>query len=329
MLLLSRHHSMMLSPAPASRVLIPSPGRQNSTGPWMSARRVCHAPLYWHTPTQLLHWHSSRTPPLLPWVPYCSNGLTTLGLLLQETQSDTAEMQSLRSRTVAIYEAVKHFHHMLEAHHIIILTDHKPITYAFQQKRDKYSLRQFNHLDFITQFISDIRQVSGQNNVADALSRVESITAPPSYDILAASQDTDDELRIRLALNTALRLEKQHIPGTTVSIYCDTSARKHRPYVPAALHLQVFQSVHILLHPGTKAMVKLIAQRFVWPGIQKDCRTWARACQACQRSKVCLHSVTPVGDFTLPTARFLHVHIDLVGPLPTSAGYTYCMPHCS
>jgi hypothetical protein len=32
-----------------------------------------------------------------------------------------------------------------------------------------------------------------------------------------------------------------------------------------------------------------------------------------------------VGDFTLPTARFLHVHIDLIGPLLTSAGYTYCL----
>jgi cleavage and polyadenylation specificity factor subunit 1 len=32
-----------------------------------------------------------------------------------------------------------------------------------------------------------------------------------------------------------------------------------------------------------------------------------------------------VGDFTLPAARFLHVHIDLVGPLTTSAGYTYCL----
>jgi cleavage and polyadenylation specificity factor subunit 1 len=32
-----------------------------------------------------------------------------------------------------------------------------------------------------------------------------------------------------------------------------------------------------------------------------------------------------VGDFTLPAARFLHIHIDLVGPPPTSAGYTYCL----
>jgi cleavage and polyadenylation specificity factor subunit 1 len=70
-------------------------------------------------------------------------------------------------------------------------------------------------------------------------------------------------------------------------------------------------------------MVNLVAQRFVWPGIQKDCRTWARACQVCHCSRVSRHAVTPVGDFTLLSPRFLHVHIDLVGPLPTSAGYIY------
>jgi transposase InsO family protein len=32
-----------------------------------------------------------------------------------------------------------------------------------------------------------------------------------------------------------------------------------------------------------------------------------------------------VGDFTLPAARLLHIPIDLVGPLPTLAGYTYCL----
>jgi transposase InsO family protein len=42
-------------------------------------------------------------------------------------------------------------------------------------------------------------------------------------------------------------------------------------------------------------------------------------------SKVSRHTVTPLGDFTPPPARFLHIHIDLVGPLPTSAGYTYCL----
>jgi cleavage and polyadenylation specificity factor subunit 1 len=88
---------------------------------------------------------------------------------------------------LAIYEAVKHFRHMLESGHFIIFTDHKPITYAFQQKRDKCSPRQFNHLHFVSQFITDIRHISGQYNVvADTLSRVESVTAPLSHNELAA-----------------------------------------------------------------------------------------------------------------------------------------------
>jgi cleavage and polyadenylation specificity factor subunit 1 len=146
---------------------------------------------------------------------------------------------------LAVYEAVKHFRHMLEARHFTIFTDHKPITYAFQQKRDKCSPRQFNHLDFIAQFSTDVRHILGQDNVvADALSRVESITAAPSHDALAASQESDGELRALLASDTALRLEKQQIPGTAVSIYCDTSAGKPRPYVRGPLRLQVFQSVH-------------------------------------------------------------------------------------
>jgi hypothetical protein len=64
---------------------------------------------------------------------------------------------------LAVYEAVMHFRHMLEAHHFTIFTDNKPITFAFQQNRDKCSPRQFSHLDFIAQFTTNIRHTSGQD----------------------------------------------------------------------------------------------------------------------------------------------------------------------
>ena len=63
----------------------------------------------------------------------------------------------------------------------------------------------------------------------------------------------------------------------------------------------------------------------MWPATQKDCRTWAQACKPCQRSKISHHTITPVGNFTLPPARFLNIHIDLVSPLPYSAGFQYCL----
>ena len=116
---------------------------------------------------------------------------------------------------LAIYEAVRHFRHMLEARHFMIFTDHKPLIYAFHQRRDKCSPRQFNHLDFISQFTTDIRHISGQDNiVADALSRVEAITAPPTYDAIAAAQIGDAELQRLLTSDRALNLTKFQVPGT-------------------------------------------------------------------------------------------------------------------
>jgi len=58
---------------------------------------------------------------------------------------------------LAIYLAIKHFRHMLEARTFVIYTDHKPLTFAFRLKPEKSSPRQFHHLDFISQFTTDIR----------------------------------------------------------------------------------------------------------------------------------------------------------------------------
>jgi hypothetical protein len=79
--LLLRHHSMMFSPAPESKALIPLPGCRNSTRPSKSARQACHMQRYWRTPNYPCNLHSSQMPPLLPWVPYYNNLSTTPGSL--------------------------------------------------------------------------------------------------------------------------------------------------------------------------------------------------------------------------------------------------------
>lgn len=45
---------------------------------------------------------------------------------------------------------------------------------------------------------------------------------------------------------------------------------------------------------------------------------------ACQKSKIHRHRKTPVGPFQ-PSARFQYVHLNIVGPLPLSNGFTYCL----
>jgi len=124
---------------------------------------------------------------------------------------------------------------------------------------------------------------------------------------------------------SAFRLERVHIPGTDVSLYCDTSTSQPRPFITTPFRRQVLYTLHGPSHPGANATFRLVSQRFVWPGVGKDCRAWTRACTPCQRSKVTRHVQSPIGSFNLSSARFSHVHVDLVGPLPVSSGFRYCL----
>lgn len=74
-----------------------------------------------------------------------------------------------------------------------------------------------------------------------------------------------------------------------------------------------------------RATVKLVNDRFIRPSINSDCRNWARSCIPCQKSKIGRHVISPNSKFNLTSERFSHIHIDLVGLLPQSRGFTYCL----
>ncbi|GFX44925.1 integrase catalytic domain-containing protein [Trichonephila clavipes] len=68
-----------------------------------------------------------------------------------------------------------------------------------------------------------------------------------------------------------------------------------RSFVPEIFRREIFHNLHALSHPG------------------------------CQRAKVSRHTRSEIGKFEIPSSRFKHVHIDLVGPLPPSEGFRYCL----
>ena len=65
---------------------------------------------------------------------------------------------------------------------------------------------------------------------------------------------------------------------------------------------------------------RLLSSWFVWPGLSRDVGLWFRACLRCQQSKFQTHVKSPV-----PERRFSHVHLDIVGPLSSSQGYSYIL----
>nr|VZI24196.1 unnamed protein product [Spirometra erinaceieuropaei] len=201
---------------------------------------------------------------------------------------------------LAAYLAVRHFRHLLEGREFTIFTDHKPLTFAIHSHSDKLSPREIRHLDYISQFTSDIRHIDGsRNEVADALSR-------PSIAHLQLSAGIDlaemaaEQRRVGPPCDEDVSgLQLQELPLTTGNgtILCDVSTPSYRPFVPPSLRRKVFSSLHNLSHPGSRATDKLVSDRFVWPGMHKDLKAWTRACIACQRSKIQRHNKAPIGTF--------------------------------
>jgi Integrase zinc binding domain len=107
------------------------------------------------------------------------------------------------------------------------------------------------------------------------------------------------------------------LEGRTVKV--DVSSGVMRPLVPAGLRQRVFEAVHRLAHPGIRATRRLIASRYLWPGLATNVRQWCRECQDCQRAKAGKRPSPPIQPIAVPTIRFSHIHVDLVGPLPPAA----------
>lgn len=226
--------------------------------------------------------------------------------------------------------AVKHFKSFLSGTEFWIETDHKPLISAIKSSSDNFTNRQARHLEYISQFSSDLRHIKGQLNVVpDALSRVlcNILTQfPPTLDYqqLFNEQQSDSELQ-RLTSSSAASPSLVQASYKDFDIWCENSDSNLRPYIPQTIRKLVFEHFHGISHPGIKESVRLLSSLVFWPRMKTKIRDWARCCDACQKSKVIRHNITPLQAIDMPESRFSHIHLDLVGPLEMSNGYRYLL----
>lgn len=267
---------------------------------------------------------------------------TALGAALQQLKNNAWQPVAFFSRKLssaeqnysaydrellAIYAAIGHFKFMLEGRCFVVFTDHKPLTYMFQHKADQISPRRIRHISFISEFTTDIRHISGIDNVvADALSRIEMVDFPQIVDYAEIARDQMEDRELRSLLEKdRFKFKCFEIPGSKLKVFCEISTKQVRPFIPGRYRRFIFFQVHNIAHPGIRATVKQVADNYFWPGMNKNCADWTRKCIPCQKAKVHRHTVVPVGTFDPPNHRFAHVHIDLVGPLTPCRGYRYIL----
>ena len=151
------------------------------------------------------------------------------------------------------------------------------------------------------------------------------MSSTPSIDYAAMAHAQQDDPTLSQPSKLLLDLRPVPLPTTDGTLLCDMSTGTPRPYVPEPFRRVVFDTLHSLAHPGVHATQRLVTACYVWPEINADVCKWARSCLQCQRTKVHQHTVTPLATFATPDARFDHVHLDLVGPLPPCKGFSYLL----
>ena len=92
--------------------------------------------------------------------------------------------------------------------------------------------------------------------------------------------------------------------------------------VPLSMRQQIFEEVHGFSHFNSKHTAGEAARHFWWPQMQKQVKAWAEACHRCQEVTTGRLTRSPIASFPVPKTVASHIHIDVVGPLPPSNGYT-------
>lgn len=276
----------------------------------------------------ILHTDASETAVGASLQQECGQQILPIAFFSKKLSQAQQKYSAYDRELLAVYESVKYFKEILQGQEVIIKTDHKPLIYAFKQRSDKATPRQARQLDLIAQFSTNIKHISGTDNiVADTLSRADAIELPiiMSTEELAQEQAKDPELTKLRESNTALQLQPLTLIGSNLPLYCDCSQGTIRPYVPDSLRKRIFDAVHGLAHPSGRATCQQIKQKFIWPKINQDIKRWARSCLKCQRSKIQRHAHNIPEKIPTPDQRFHQVHLDIIGPLPEVRGYKYCL----
>ena len=256
---------------------------------------------------------------------------------------------------LALSYSVQHFREYLEGQEVVVKTDHKPLVGAWKKSSNSFSPLQRRHFNRIAQYVDKIEHLSGDNNeVADALSRIElkdnvlsnettdeEVTESQLFQDIATgcgvfaleestmptpvqfkmSQEADTSLMCWVKKHQECR-ESEFVPGEVpcrdvkgVMLWANCAREPPQILVPSELQRVVFSHVHNLAHPGVQATFKMVSNHYYWPRMKKDIQSWVRSCHSCQKNKVHRHIRSPLERLPQPSARFQHIHIDLVGPL--------------
>ena len=217
--------------------------------------------------------------------------------------------------------------------------DNKALADSINNPKDK-PIVQLRKLIFIAEHIDEMVHIPGKRNfAADYLSRLleddypnrfdcnsMKLEPPINYHKLFAEQLTDPIIS-ELEPSENFKRKNLNYQGINYSVWFYENLRvKDLIYVPESMVDEITGQSHNLVHPGQKATIRFIANRFYWPDLKMNVKNFVRNCARCQLAKKSKNQIVPISRIGTPLNRFEHLHLDLVGPLPiTEDGYLHML----
>ncbi|KAI2646204.1 Transposon Tf2-9 polyprotein [Labeo rohita] len=182
---------------------------------------------------------------------------------------------------LAVKLALEEWRHWLEGSGVpfIVWTDHKNLEYTRTAKR--LNSRQARWALFFGRFNFTLSYRPGSKNVKpDSLSRIFDHSDRPSTPesifpetLIVSTLTWEVETRVKTALE-----------GVTPPVACPPN----RLFVPEELRSEVIQWGHcsnVACHPGVNRTLHVVKQRFWWPLMARDVRSFVLACSICAIGK--------------------------------------------
>jgi hypothetical protein len=250
---------------------------------------------------------------------------------------------------LAAFSTIRHFQFLLEGRQFQLLTDHKLLVAAMTRGTPPQSARQQRHLAYISEFTTDLRHTPGSENVvADTLSRPPTIVnvsaeGLPVLSIPPASLSLEPPRQTALQVPAAdaqpidfmeLSFAQPSCPDVQAMLVSPSlsvvSKKVGAVEVLGDVSIGVFRT---LLPAGFRSAVVTAQQS------SSRCESFQASCvlqfllaengcfRFCLGSKLSSmpksHVSLQAAHILVPVRRFSHIHVDLVGTLPHSSGFSY------
>ena len=266
-------------------------------------------------------------------VAYASRSLTDVEQRYSQTEKEA----------LAIVWSVEHFHLFIYGHDFTLVTDHKPLEIIYGSRTSKPSARIERWVLRLQPYSFRVIYKSGADNPADYLSRHPTTTSrkqehmteeyvnfvvhnsvPKAMTLDEISQATDQD-RVLKGLRAAIRLHQwdyeivkpyRLIKDELTIGKQNIILRGSKIVIPTSLQQKAVDIAHES-HQGISKTKALLREKVWFSGIDELVKKTLESCLACQAVGKAAPP-EPVRLTNMPEAPWHLVHIDFVGPLPSS-----------